>query len=148
LKTILILSDQTRSEVARVKAYAEANVIPLVELIRRMGTDNAVGDDPKRRVFIPPCRVVYSLETQIIGPTHHFSISLEDCAETGALPDASVVTFIMFLFGVGAILSERLDRAMIETVIGHAVPSATIITTYLEGISGKGRALNVIAKLD
>lgn len=74
----LIIGDEAKAKIAKVRAYAEQNVISLNEVIRLLGqTERAVGDDERRVCHLEVgFRVVFSLEEQPSGLCRHLSVSV------------------------------------------------------------------------
>jgi hypothetical protein len=104
-----ILNQAVMEAIAQVKAYADVHVLSLIDLVKRMKHKVPIGDDHKRCVEIPlGHRVVYSIETQIVGRTHHLSMSVD---EKDALPALPVVNLAMFAFGVGVGSDQRVIAA-------------------------------------
>jgi hypothetical protein len=144
-----ILNQAVMEAIAQVKAYADVHVLSLIDLVKRMKHKVPIGDDHKRCVEIPlGHRVVYSIETQIVGRTHHLSMSVD---EKDALPALPVVNLAMFAFGVGVSFIPDIEKEW--AVISASLPlpklePAYLISIYIENCGPDCKAINVIAQLD
>jgi hypothetical protein len=97
----LVINEEVRAHVARIKEYAGEHAMNIFELFRMVGEKKAVGDDLNLRIVIPfGYRVIYSQEQQSVGLCDHISISvdLEEKPEKPVLPNAYAVAEICQLF--------------------------------------------------
>lgn len=95
---LLKIDEKARKDIARVKSYAEANIIGR-EAVEDMfnGTKAAVGDCPSYTCFIDDgFRVVYSIESQPLGLCGHLSISVDSGDDK--VPSLPAVEMIMHEF--------------------------------------------------
>ena len=74
----LILDENARAEVARLRGYAESNRVSLDDLQRcQEHPELAVGNNPSHVIIIPQgYRVVFSVEEQPAGLAEHLSVSV------------------------------------------------------------------------
>lgn len=148
-----IIDQHVLEEIARVKAYAETHPLSLIDLIRRMKDKEPIGNDRGYCLQIPwGYRVVYSIETQVIGKTHHLSVSVTE-QDPRAMPHMVPMNLILWAFGIGAAIVRHPEElaAMMAFMRLNKIPTpepATIITIYGENCGPDCKAVNVIAQLE
>lgn len=84
----MIIDEASKSEIKRVKEYAESHIISREQLHMTMELmASPVGDEPGFKCIIPNgyC-VVYSIEDQPAGLCHHLSISVDDPEKLPSVP--------------------------------------------------------------
>jgi hypothetical protein len=114
----LIITKQTDQDIARMKEWAmrKDNIITLERLKAMMKEEGPmgqpIGDDPRHKMVIPlGYMVVYSVEEQPMGLTHHISISVapdSDPKNTEPMPNVYALDVILNAFGL-----PGHDKAMI-----------------------------------
>lgn len=112
----LVLSAEVNDDIARLIQYAKRNVFSLDELKRMIKTGSRIGDEKDYAISIPfGYRVVYSLEEQVFGLTHHLSMSVD---EIGALPSIIAVQTMTQKFGFPL---QLLGGCLLETENNRAI---------------------------
>lgn len=127
----LIIFEETKRDMQRLRAHAEANPLVLSELKRRFESKEGIGDDPQFSCRIPVgFKVVFSIEQQPppLGLCRHISISVE---QPGRSPHFEAVNMIMAEFGM---------EGPVQTL---KAPSMV----YREDLPGGRSAINVIIQV-
>lgn len=99
---LLVINDEVKADIARVKQYAADHVFSLARIISMISGEERVGDDPGFQITIPMDYLVcYSMEMQPppLNLCHHISISIND-KDPKALPHPIAVNAILTEFGI------------------------------------------------
>ena len=94
----LILDDAFKSEIKRVREYAEAHPKSIHDVMRILkGNDKPPGDDPHFTCYLDfGFRAVFTIEQQAIGTIRHLSVSV---TRKGKFPNEQAVKLIALEFG-------------------------------------------------
>jgi hypothetical protein len=120
---MLVIDEAAKAEIARVVAYAWANVVTRRKLLAAMeGMEPPVGDEAGYVCLLcDGYRVVFSIENQPAGICRHLSVSIPGTGGAWPSQDAVVVISAEFGFGKGTmypVWTEEEVRAvnMVEVI--------------------------------
>lgn len=108
----MIISPETRKEIARIKEYAARHVVsePEIKLLAQPESES-ISSDPHRVVCFPlNYAVTYLLGYQPSGLCHHLGVSLMDEANPHLLPGKIAVEVIMQEFDIAQSVEEIFER--------------------------------------
>lgn len=122
----LVFNEESLRDLARLRAHAEANVLGLAELKRRIAEKDSVGDKPEWTCLVPVgYRVCFSMEHQPIGLCRHLSVSVD---KPGALPNPEAVNMIMAELGMkGTVYALKPGSHIYEENSGRVVSINVIV---------------------
>lgn len=103
----LIITEEVRTDILRLRRHAEDNVVSRAALIRKLADPTlAIGNDPAFNCMVPVgYRCVYSMEQQEVGLCRHMSVSVQ---AVGATPHPAAVEALMKEFGFYGGLKQAL----------------------------------------
>ena len=93
----LIIGEEQRAEIQRVRRHAEAHPFSRADLQRLIKTSVRIGNDPNFTCTLPVgFRVTFTIEEQPAGLCRHISVSVDT---DGRWPSEAAVEMIMQEFG-------------------------------------------------
>ena len=138
MKSILVITDEYREQIAALREYAKNNVVTLQQIKDTIaGKRDPIGDTSEHSLTMGNHRVVFSLEEQPVGLMKHLSVSV---LGNEVLPHPESILLIMKEFGFQTTKLPDMSK-----ILKHEEPDCVI---WKEAV-GKGfEAINVLERDD